>query len=79
MFPTQLDGARVLYRTSPSDFGTVDGTPILYLAICAYDESACYLFLCDKDFNVIQDHCFDSILQCKQVANTKKDGIVWIE
>jgi hypothetical protein len=70
MFPDYLDGAKVLEYAGPGHFGFITdyddaGNPfereIQYLAICAYTGgSACYLFYCDREYDVITDDCWFS-------------------
>ena len=75
MFPDFLDGARVLEYTKEGHYGYITDyddnenpfeREIRYLALCAYTgHNGCYLFFCDKDFDVISDAIGDSVLDLK--------------
>lgn len=86
MFPNYLDGAKVKYYTKKDDFGTVDCNDgkktldIKHLAICSYaNERGFYLFFCDEKFNTVSDYFFDTVEECKIIAENSKENIVWIE
>lgn len=84
MFPTTLDGAKVLCYTDQGDYGPVHYTTgevydrQAYFAICQYPGSSdYYLFGCNESFNVISDFPCDSIAQCRQNAEARHTGILW--
>ena len=84
VFPRILDGAKVLYYTEKNDFGVVanvdgsDAEYICYLAVCQYpNDTGYYLFLCDKNYEVVTDDLWDSIEQCFEMARYRKDHIIW--
>ena len=86
MFPDKLDNANVIFYTEKGDYGTVDYTDgriyqhVKYLEICFYsNDSGYYLFLCNDEYDVIQDDLCDSIEQCKQLAHCRKKDIIWKE
>ena len=69
-FPKILDGAKVLYFTPQSSFGSVYYTMggiadhICYLAICKYEndnDNAVYLFGCNSDYEVVSDSSWGNI------------------
>ncbi len=51
MFPTSLDGAKVIYYTPKNNYGTIsfpDGKTadtFTYLAICKYEKDINYIFI----------------------------------
>ena len=84
MFPNILDDALVHFYTQKGDYGSIyyDNGKVHYIhypAICSYDNKEFYLFHCDDKFEVIADYLFDSIEECKNMANKSKKEIVWIE
>lgn len=87
MFPTQLDGARVLYFTPESDYGVLYydtggiAAHFQYLAICKYNnDDRCYLFYCNEQKEVETDDLGASVEECMRIAqsSTGKD-IAWIK
>lgn len=86
MFPSFLDGAKVLFYTLLDYYGDIDKgfsgykVPIRYLAICKYEEkNRFYLFFHTFSFEVEHDYLFDTIEECKDEAYKLKNDIVWIE
>ena len=84
MFPNILDDALVHFYTQKGDYGSIyydNGKVhyIHYLAICSYDNKEFYLFHCNDKFEVIANYLFDSIEECKNMANKSKKEIVCIE
>ena len=84
MFPKQLDGAAVLYYTDKDDFGVVsntDGTDaeyVCHLSICKYEnDDRYYLFLCDKNYEVVTDDLLDTLEECFESAHHRKENIIW--
>ncbi len=87
MFPAELDGAKVLYYTPQGDYGVIKypngeiADYYRYLAICKYTEDDnCYLFCCNKNYEVVNDWLEDDIESCMQAANSAyKNNIIWIK
>lgn len=84
MIPSELDNAKVIFYTDKDFFGTVNYTTgevfenICYLAICAYPNATdFYLFYCNGEFEVITDTLCDSIEDCMEIANHRKNDIAW--
>ena len=87
MFPSFLDGAKVLEHTVKRHFSyftdyTESGAPIekeiCYYAICQYkNDHEFYLFGCDFQFDVLTDDLCSSIQDCKDCSFLPK-GIIWI-
>lgn len=86
MFPSYINGAKVLFYTSKDYFGVVDYKDeqkiidINYLAICRYgNDEEYYLFFCDNNFTEVGDYCFDTVEECKAVAEKSNGNIIWIQ
>lgn len=75
-FPTELDGAKVLYFTEKGVFDPVYNVgggiahKVFYLAICKYDDSKFYyLFYLDENLEVVADGCLENIEDCRKYIN----------
>ena len=86
MFPTQLDGATVLYYTPKDDYGAIrypngeDADYYHYLAICKYTKGdVYYLFCCDENYEVVNDVIDSSVEDCMKLAASYKENIIWYE
>ena len=87
MFPTELDGADVLYYTPRGDYGAIkhpDGNVAdyyHYLAICKYPkDDNYYLFCCNENYEVVSDWMAGSIEDCKKsAALSYKEAVIWNE
>ncbi len=67
--PDMLDGAEILEYSAIGNYGHCDGTDICYLAICRYvGDAKYYLFYCNADWAVMQDDCWDSAEECRNIA-----------
>ena len=62
MFPTELDGAKVLYYTPQGDYGRIEypngeiADYKQYLAISKYiKDNGFYLFCCSESYEVVSD------------------------
>lgn len=86
MFPTEIDGAKVLYYTPQDNYGAIKypngeiADYFRYLAICRYsNEEQYYLFRCNEEYEVVSDSVWDSIDECMKVAaSSYRENIVWI-
>ncbi len=85
MFPTELDGAKVLLYTQKGDYGAIKypngdiADYYCYLAICKYPkDNNYYLFCCNENYDVVSDWMDSSIENCMKVAaSSYKKNIVW--
>ena len=85
MFPTELDGATVLFYTPQGDYGAIKypngevADYYHYLAICKYlKDNNYYLFCCNENYEVVSDWMDSSIENCMKVAaSSYKENIVW--
>lgn len=85
MFPTELDGAKVLYYTPQGDYGRIEypngeiADYYRYLAICKYiKDNGFYLFCCNENYEVVSDWPEEDIESCMKVAaSSYKDNIEW--
>ena len=85
MFPTEIDGAKVLYYTPQDNYGAIKypngetADYFRYLAICRYsNDEQYYLFCCNEQREVVSDSVWNSIGECMNVATTSyKENIVW--
>lgn len=81
--PTAIDDARVLYlgcfedeKSLPSHFSK---KPVQALAICTYDNQSYYLFVCDKDWKVLNDsqHATMDLAMTHAHRTFKNEKISW--
>ena len=86
MFPSELDGAKVLYYTPEWDYGAQkfpNGDIVdrfRYLAICKYiDDEQYYLFFCDESYEVINDRLANTVEACMRLAASHEEDIFWIK
>lgn len=85
VFPTELDGAKVLFYTPQGDYGAMEypngevADDYHYLAICKYlEDNNYYLFCCNENYEVVNDWMESSIADCmKAAASSYKENIVW--
>lgn len=85
MFPTEIDGAKVLYYTPQDNYGAIKypngevADYFRYLAICRYSNDArYYLFCCNESYELASDSVWDSLDECMNVAaSSYKENIVW--
>ena len=82
MFPSQLDGANVLFYTDKGNYGVVKyetgkiAHSIFYVAICQYNnDKDYYLFSCDESFNVVADSVWSSLEQCFSIAKQQYSSV----
>lgn len=82
MFPKSLNRTLVYYYTDKDDYGMLDHCiekSISYLAIChSHRDSQFHLFYCNEEYKVIADAIYESIEECKRVAEDRKEGIKWL-
>lgn len=86
MFPSELDGAKVLYYTPKGDYGAIRypngdiADNYKYLAICKYEnDDKYYLFCCDEKYDVVTDWLYDNFEDCMSAAISRKENIVWYD
>lgn len=86
MFPSELDGAKVLYYTPEGDYGAQKfpngdiADRFRYLAICKYiDDEQYYLFFCDESYEVINDRLANTVEACMELAASHEEDIFWIK
>ena len=85
MFPTELDGAKVLFYTPHGDYGAIKypngdvADHYHYLAICKYaQDDHFYLFCCNANYEVVCDRMESSIENCMQIAVASSgENIIW--
>lgn len=85
VFPTELDGAKVLLYTPQGDYGAIAypngdiADHYRCLAICKYPkDDNYYLFCCNENHEVVNDWMDSSIKNCMKVAvSSYKENIVW--
>ncbi len=85
MFPSELDGAVVLFYTPKGDYGTIKYTNgeiadyYRYFAICKYaNDDNCYLFCCNENYDVVSDWLEDCIDDCMTAAaSLYKGNLIW--
>ncbi len=85
MFPSELDGASVLFYTAKGDYGTIRcpngeiADYSRYFAICKYaNDDNFYLFCCNENYDVVSDWLEDCVADCMTTASSMYKGVlVW--
>ena len=84
LFPSELDGAEVMYHTDKGNYeiiryetGKAFDT-VCYYAIAKYrGDDSYYLFGCNEKFEVISDFPFGSIEECKRACEIPARSLSW--
>ena len=65
-----IEGATILYMSEENHYGIIkennEEKTIHYIILAKYNESSCiYMFLCDKEKNILHDEVFSSTQEAK--------------